>query len=782
MKPFYLFALLLVMAINMTNAQMSGLDSTFGTNGHVELGQNFTATSFQNDGKLVGIRNEGSQLLVYQYLPNGSPNPAFGNGGVAVVQSLPADARALSVAVGIDGKIVILNSMNRADSFSRAALVRLNANGAIDPTLGTNGIAINNLGFKTEINIPNKVAVASNGEIFVTFGTHRTVLARYSISGKLIVESVAMPNAILVSQYDAHVPTDLLILRDGKILIGGFAYKQFNFGFGPRAESTIVRFNSDGTFDYRFGFESIYMGIAFGLEKDTVKSVGVNNLTGTIATLGTANRLLSYTDDGAKKRSAFGGVDGVNVAIRANKIVIQSNGEIITGGSVNGDFAIASYDSTGKLDQRFGNAGIITSDFGGIESISDMALVGERLYTYGSGKLAAYIIADTSTTEPPADSSAIVNTNTKSGSGALQNNTSGAANTAYGYNALQANTTGTGNTGIGYNALFANATGLNNTATGGAAMASNTTGSNNVAYGVGAGFSQNNNSSTFVGTFADATIAVTNSTAVGYRATVNASNQVRIGNSAVTSIGGFTNWTNLSDGRFKKNITEDVPGLAFISLLRPVTYNLDLEGIDTRLKTNFGRQGASTKALSILPPTAEELQAKVEKAKVRYTGFVAQEVEQAAKKLGYDFSGVDVPKEKEGYYGLRYAEFVVPLVKAVQEQQKQIEELKELVSKLSGGATTNNTTIQLSSTWLEQNFPNPHSGNTVVRYHLPERTGNAQIVITNMKGQVIRSVTLNNRGDGQVTINAATLSAGTYNYSLWVGGKEVDTKRMVVAR
>lgn len=40
-------------------------------------------------------------------------------------------------------------------------------------------------------------------------------------------------------------------------------------------------------------------------------------------------------------------------------------------------------------------------------------------------------------------------------------------------------------------------------------------------------------------------------------------------------------------------------------------------------------------------------------------------------KLGFEFSGVDVPKEINGLYGLRYAEFVVPLVKAVQELNLQ---------------------------------------------------------------------------------------------------------------
>ena len=64
------------------------------------------------------------------------------------------------------------------------------------------------------------------------------------------------------------------------------------------------------------------------------------------------------------------------------------------------------------------------------------------------------------------------------------------------------------------------------------------------------------------------------------------------------------------------------------------------------------------------------------------TGFIAQEVEKAANELGYDFSGVDKPKNKNDYYGLRYAEFVVPLVKAMQEQQNMIEEMKAEIELL----------------------------------------------------------------------------------------------------
>jgi hypothetical protein len=71
-----------------------------------------------------------------------------------------------------------------------------------------------------------------------------------------------------------------------------------------------------------------------------------------------------------------------------------------------------------------------------------------------------------------------------------------------------------------------------------------------------------------------------------------------------------------------------------------------------------------------------------------YSGFVAQDVYKLAKSLDYDFSGVKVPENEETQmYGVRYAEFVVPLVQSTQElnqkvddQQAQIEKQKELLA------------------------------------------------------------------------------------------------------
>ena len=57
-------------------------------------------------------------------------------------------------------------------------------------------------------------------------------------------------------------------------------------------------------------------------------------------------------------------------------------------------------------------------------------------------------------------------------------------------------------------------------------------------------------------------------------------------------------------------------------------------------------------------------------------------MEKVVNETGFSFNGVDKPDTKDGFYGIRYAEFVVPLVKAVQEQQIVIEQLQQAVKML----------------------------------------------------------------------------------------------------
>ena len=240
--------------------------------------------------------------------------------------------------------------------------------------------------------------------------------------------------------------------------------------------------------------------------------------------------------------------------------------------------------------------------------------------------------------------------------------TGGVDNNFIGSNAGFSNTTGFQNTANGAYALYFNTTGFANTANGYTALYYNTTGTYNTAVGYSAGCIN--------GT------APSNFTAIGYNAGMvgSNSNTVEIGNTGVSWIGGQVGWSTYSDGRIKDNIVANVPGLAFISRLRPVTYNL-----------NIHRQNL----LCGIADTAQ-WEGKHDIEKITETGFIAQEVEQAAIESNYNFNGVQKPKNNHDLYSLNYSSFVVPLVKAVQEleqiietQKADIDTLKVQVAELS---------------------------------------------------------------------------------------------------
>lgn len=358
------------------------------------------------------------------------------------------------------------------------------------------------------------------------------------------------------------------------------------------------------------------------------------------------------------------------------------------------------------------------------------------------------------------------NENTAVGFQCLDSNKNGLQNTAAGTHAMFYNN-GNWNTAFGRYALYNNRTGYDNTAIGDVALYNNNSG----FYNTGLGYFASPN-----------TGALNNTTAIGYNARTTASNQVRIGNNTVTSIGGFVNWTNISDGRVKKNVRDNVPGLSFINQLKPVTYNLDLEQASTM--TGGGILPDKTKDQAM----ERELHnaATAEKSKIIYSGFIAQDVEKAALASNYEFSGVDAPKNKEDLYGLRYAEFVVPLVKAVQElssenaeMKKEIAALKEMMQQNSKNIGTEN--LALSSARLEQNVPNPFSSNTSIGYMVPNNCNNALLQITDAAGNKIQEFRLRS-GKNKINVNISGLNAGTYQYSLLINHNIADTKQMVLVK
>jgi len=277
--------------------------------------------------------------------------------------------------------------------------------------------------------------------------------------------------------------------------------------------------------------------------------------------------------------------------------------------------------------------------------------------------------------------------NTAMGYLAAYSNTSGSDNVAIGISALSSNSTSnnlvaigdsalfnntqTRNTAVGSQALFQNTTGGDNTAVGYGALENNSTGSENSAFGSVARTGSSGSFNTVLGFSAQSGSGITDATALGSNANVAASFTIQLGDNQVTAVNSFGTFNTISDGRFKFNIREDVSGLDFILRLRPVTYQLDTRKIANEL--GGGNAGGSENTLASFAGANPDSRAM----NIRRTGFIAQEVEKAADETGFNFDAVKKPQNDKDHYSLSYEEFVVPLVKAVQEQQRMIDSLNQ---------------------------------------------------------------------------------------------------------
>lgn len=233
---------------------------------------------------------------------------------------------------------------------------------------------------------------------------------------------------------------------------------------------------------------------------------------------------------------------------------------------------------------------------------------------------------------------------------AMQANTIGHRNIAVGGGALSENVSGNFNACIGDATMILNTTGSFNTAVGPLALHTNTSGDYNTAIGHYADVSSGN---------------LTNATAIGNGTIVNSSNKIRLGNTSVTVVEGNASYT-VSDGRFKTDLKQNVPGLDFITRLQPVTYHFDYPAF-----SNF-----------IGERIVDRAGLEIRKGKVE-AGFVAQQVEEVCLSLGMDYANfVHAPENDQDNYSLSYAALVVPLVQAVQEQQILIEDKNEEIRTL----------------------------------------------------------------------------------------------------
>jgi uncharacterized coiled-coil protein SlyX len=272
-----------------------------------------------------------------------------------------------------------------------------------------------------------------------------------------------------------------------------------------------------------------------------------------------------------------------------------------------------------------------------------------------------------------------------------------------------------------------------------------------------------------------------------------------------------------SDERFKKDIKEVKGALDIIKELQPKTYNFRQDGEFAKL--NFDD-------------------------KLQY-GFIAQELEEVLPNAVHDVDVVFTDPERQAalsnpenkgkglenntytkeYKGVNYTALIPVLTQGIKELSATVEEKEEVIEKMETkmdaitkqmdemaamlenmndkfsqmeedmsscclndtDAKTGsiNTNLELNGSdvpSLEQNNPNPFYEQTVIKYYISSAAKNARMTIVDMKGSPIKSVNLAGTGLGTVTINANELPVGTYVYTLFVDGKQVESKQMILVK
>jgi uncharacterized delta-60 repeat protein len=217
----------------------------------------------QADGKLVltQVRGDdgsatGGDLVVIRLTDTGALDTTFGTGGKATVElgsiETPAD-----LALQADGRIVVavdaftVTTSGDSTSYLRnqAHLVRLNADGSLDTTFGTNGVATINPTLQQVT--ATRIAIALDGHVllmaedFNAGGAVQHFIARFNTDGSL---DTAFGTAGRVNLSADATYANILVQPDGKLLLTGGG-----MGGGNHPALFSQRRNADGALDTDYG-------------------------------------------------------------------------------------------------------------------------------------------------------------------------------------------------------------------------------------------------------------------------------------------------------------------------------------------------------------------------------------------------------------------------------------------------------------------------------------------------------------------------------------------------
>jgi len=390
-------ALTWLISSQVAQAAAGDLDPAFGTAGMVTTDISRStdianAVAVQADGKLVVIGQtyknndfSGEDFVVTRYNTDGTLDTTFGRGGKVRTDFPGLAAVPSSVVIQADGKIVVAGGAFPLFTFAgNFEVVRYNPNGSLDRSFGNGGIVTTTFpegSYASDVALAPDGKIIAAGTVFVDFIPGESsntdfALARYNPDG---TADTTFGNGGQVSTDFLGLEDDafsVLIQPDGKIVAVGSANNPATY-----YDFAAVRYLSNGTIDTTFGVAG-KVSTDFGDQNFDRARSAVLQPNGSIVAAGFAISqnggvqnfaVARYTSSGILDTTFSGDgktqIDFGDCCQSANKVLLQSDGKIVTVGYANtedsdSDFLLARLNPRGSLDASFGVGGKVRTSFG----------------------------------------------------------------------------------------------------------------------------------------------------------------------------------------------------------------------------------------------------------------------------------------------------------------------------------------------------------------------------------------------------------------------------------
>lgn len=238
-------------------------DTSFGQEGHVLTSITGGADAFEDvielsNGKYLAAarfrqsQNSERYIGAIRYMQNGEIDKTFGVDGIVKIKPEVADQYIYQVLELADGKIILAGYCFYIDEAETDAyLVRLNADGSIDKSFGTDGVA------KFENSqrslVIEQVAEQADGKLIIMGTYFRSFMAaRVNKDGSLDTSFGTEGTGYSIVKFPEFSSSceNGLILPNGKIALVGFRKPDTN-----TQKPVVVMLNADGTPDTSYGTE-----------------------------------------------------------------------------------------------------------------------------------------------------------------------------------------------------------------------------------------------------------------------------------------------------------------------------------------------------------------------------------------------------------------------------------------------------------------------------------------------------------------------------------------------